>query len=90
MIETGRLNLGAEAVRVTQIIGQILSDVEEGEEVATPETCERLTAALQAMGNELPQDIMQQAYNSLGAEAQNAVTMAMQELARSRSNLVTP
>ena len=90
LIESGRINLSDEAVRVTQIIGNILCDVEDGEEIATPETCERLTAALQAMGNELPPAMMQHAYNSLGADAQNAIAMAMQELARTRTNLVTP
>lgn len=90
LIENGSVDLTANAIKVTQIVGQILSDVEDGEEIATPETCERLTCILQTMGTDLPQETMQQAFSMLGEDAQHAVSMAMQELARSRSRVVTP
>jgi hypothetical protein len=90
LIENGSIDLAANAVKITQIVGQILSDVEEGEDIATSETCKKLTSILQSMGNELPQETMQQAFNTLGEDAQHAVSMAMQELAGSRSRVVTP
>jgi hypothetical protein len=90
LIENGCINLSSEATRITQIIGQILSDVEEGEDIASSETCEKLTSILQTMGNELPPETMSQAFGALGAESQNAIAMAVQELSRSRSRIVTP
>ena len=47
-----------------------------------------MTSILQAMSSQLPQATIQQAFNSLGADAQNAVAMAMQ--VRQTGRVVTP
>eukprot|EP00980_Cylindrotheca_fusiformis_P001646 scaffold374_cov124-Cylindrotheca_fusiformis.AAC.5 len=88
LIENGSVDLSANAIRITHIIGQILAGVEEGKEIATTETCERLTSILQTMGANLPQETMHQAFSTLGEDVQHAVSVAMQEFARSR--VVTP
>ena len=86
MIESQVIDLRKNAVRITQIAGQILSDVREGEDIATAETCASLVNILKAMGSNLPQDIMQQAYSTLDAEAQQAISAAIY----STSPVVTP
>jgi hypothetical protein len=90
LIESGAIDLSREATRITRMIGEILSDVQDGEEVATPDTVERLTSILYQMQQNLPQATMQQAFASLGADAQNTVSAVMQEVGRSRSSVVTP
>jgi hypothetical protein len=90
LLESGAIDLSKEAARITRIISEILSDVEEGEAVATPDTCERLTNILYQMQQQLPAHTMQQAFAALGPESQNAVSAALQEVSRSRSHVVTP
>lgn len=75
---------------MTRIIAEILADVQEGEEIASPETCERLAGILFQMQQQLPQDTMQLAYGSLAAETQNAVGDVLRNYALSRSHIVTP
>jgi hypothetical protein len=64
--------------------------VEDGEEIASPDTCERLAAILYQMQQQLPQETMQEAFASLAPEAQNIVSGVMREFSRSRAHAVTP
>lgn len=43
LIDSGMINVQKEAHRLIGIIELILADIEDGEEVATPETCQRLS-----------------------------------------------
>lgn len=86
MIESQAIDLGKNATRITQIIGHILSDVGEGEEVASPETCEKLVSILKVMGDNLPEATMQQAFSALEPEAQQAINVAVYRT----SAVVTP
>jgi len=86
LIESQVIDISRNAVRITQIVGQILSDVGEGEDIASAETCENLVSILKVMRSSLPQDMMQQAYSTLDPEAQQAISAAIY----STSAVVTP
>lgn len=86
MIESQVIDVRQHAVRITQIFGQILLDVQDGEDIATPETCERLVSILKAMSSNLPQGTMEQAYSTLHPEAQQAISAAIY----SNTAVVTP
>lgn len=65
------------ATKITQIAGQILSGVREGEDIASAETCENLVSILKMMGSSLPQEMMQQAYLTLDEDSQQAISAAI-------------
>lgn len=90
LIENGSINAVSDAYQITRIIGAILSDVhQEGLDVATPDTCERLTKILYELQQQNPQEVLQ-AYDGLSGEAQEALSAAIQDYSHSRSNIVTP
>ncbi len=80
----------SESAQLTRIIGQTLAQVEEGEEIATPETCERFASILMQMQKEVATDRMQAAFNMLSPEAQHITNAAMEDFRVNRSNVVTP
>ena len=55
LIESGSIDLGVEANRVTRIIREIIADVQDGEEIASPDTCERLTTIFYQLEKQFPQ-----------------------------------
>ncbi len=87
LIESGMINAQAEAARITSIAGSILSDVQEGIEIADADTCERLMKILYDLQNSQG---MQQAFADLDPTIQNAISNAVQDFAQSRSKVVTP
>jgi hypothetical protein len=89
LIESGFINPQAEAPRITSIAGSILSDVQEGMEIADSDTCERLMKILYDLQNNNPQG-MQQAFAGLDPTIQNAISNAVQDFAQSRSSVITP
>ncbi len=89
LIESGMINAQTEAARITTIAGSILSDVQEGIDLADADTCERLMKVLYDLQNSNPQ-AMQQAYGGLDASIQNAISNAVEDFAQSRSRVVTP
>ncbi|KAL3905801.1 MAG: hypothetical protein SGILL_009530 [Bacillariaceae sp.] len=89
LIENGSINLVSEASRITKITGAILSDVQEGLGVASPETCERLLSIVNQLHHQNPQAVMQ-AYAGLDSDAQNILSSAIQNYSQSGSRIVTP
>jgi hypothetical protein len=87
LVENGSIDLSSEAVQLVRIIGETLSLVSEGEELATPETCSRFAHILVEMQNKVSGGVMQQAFGTLDSEAQSAINMVMQGSSR---NVVTP
>jgi hypothetical protein len=90
LVEIGTISLVSESAQLTRIIGQTLAQVEEGEEIATPETCERFASILMQMQKEVATDRMQAAFNMLSPEAQNITNAAMEDFRANRCNVVTP
>ena len=72
------------------IIATILSDIDNDEDVATPETIERFKTILFQMEQSVPASTLQQAFGALDGDTQNIVNIAIGEAAHSRSNLITP
>ena len=86
MIESQVIDISKNAVRITQIAGPVLSDVGEGEDIASAETCENLVKILKVMQSSLPQHTMRQAYSTLDPEVQQAISAAIYRT----SAVVTP
>ena len=87
LVESGIINPQAEAQRLTTIAGSIISEVQEGYELADSDTCERLMKILYDLQNTQG---MQQAFAGLDPSIQNAISNAVQDFAQSRSTVVTP
>jgi importin-5 len=90
LIESGVISLSQESVRVAKIIGTVLVQVHEGEDVASPDTIERLSSILFQMQQSLPPSTLQQAFVSMEPEAQQIASSILQEMGVSRSHIVTP
>lgn len=84
------IRLEAEATQITRIIGEILLLVEDGEEIASPETCLRFARILLHMQQDVPGVVMQQAFASLVPEAQSVVNSVMEGYRVSQCKVVTP
>ena len=88
MVENGTISLVSESAQLTRIIGETLAQVEEGEEIATPETCERFASILMQMQQEVATDKMQAAFNMLSHEAQNLANAAMEDFRVNRCKAI--
>eukprot|EP00536_Pseudo-nitzschia_multiseries_P016082 jgi/Psemu1/292348/fgenesh1_pg.1016_\ len=89
LIEKGFIDIQVEAPRIISIAGSILSDVKEGIDVASADTCERLVKILYDMQSENSQ-AMQQVFVALDPDIQNVISYAVQGFAQSQSSVVTP
>jgi len=89
LIENGFIDAQADAARLTCIAGSILSDVQDGIDLADGDTCERLMKILYDLQSSNPQGV-QQAYAGLDPSIQNVISSAVQNFAHSRSRVVTP
>eukprot|EP00934_Nitzschia_sp_Nitz4_P004493 Nitzschia sp. Nitz4//scaffold60_size111251//18533//21999//NITZ4_004140-RA/size111251-augustus-gene-0.119-mRNA-1//-1//CDS//3329555543//4483//frame0 len=90
LIESGVVQMDQHATRVTQIIGQVLTDSQEGDDLATADTLERMSTILYRMQQGLSPSTMQSVLASLDPEIQHVVGSVLMEVGRSRANLVTP
>lgn len=90
LIETQTINLTAEAPVVLKIIGEILACVADGDEIASPETCNRFAEILFEMQRCVPDERMQEGFGSISAEGQFAISAAMEQHALARGNRVSP
>jgi hypothetical protein len=90
LIESGTISLSQESVRVAKIIGDILVQVHEGEDIASPDTVERLSSILYHMQQSLAPTTLQQAFGAMDADAQQIAASILQEMGVSRTRVVTP
>lgn len=77
MIEKGVISTDIECGEILRVIGETLELVEEGEDLASTESCLRFAGILFKMQLEIPGDRMEQAFSALRAEAQSAVNAIM-------------
>jgi hypothetical protein len=75
---------------VAKIIGDILVQVHEGEDIASPDTVERLSSILYHMQQSLAPTTLQQAFGAMDADAQQIAASILQEMGVSRTRVVTP
>jgi len=92
LVESGQVQMTAEAERLLRIIGEVFAYVSEGEDLASPDTQSRLAKILFQMQSDVPADRMQQAFVSLPQESQQCVNSVMDEFRAQASgvNLVSP
>ena len=84
-VESGKISLSSHAAGVTRACGHILARQNEGEDIATPETCSRIAALLVQL---------QQSNNlhlsALDPDTAYVAQAAMDEFRLSRCNIVSP
>ena len=90
LIETGVISLTHESVRVAKIIGDILVQVHEGEDIASPDTMERLSSILYQMQQSLAPSTLQQAFGTMDHTAQQIAASILYDMSVSRARIVTP
>ena len=81
-------HISANPSQLVGAIGNILALVQDGEEVATHETCVRLTHILLQLQQQMPQEV-RHAFQSLSGDAQQAVNGAIGQHAHLVSNVVS-
>ena len=77
MVKQGHVSIIIHTEDVLRIIGSTLEYVNDGEEIATPETQEGFAEILFQMQREVPTGRMQQAYRILSSKAQHAVNVVL-------------
>jgi hypothetical protein len=60
------------------VIGEVIASVEDGEEIASEETCQRMAQILRHMQDKIDGKILQEAFSGLSLEAQNGISVIMQ------------
>lgn len=78
MVERGSINVNSDAAKVLHVAGETLAFVAEGEEIASQETCLRLTSILIEMQQQLSAEKMNAAFSCISVDAQNGINLAMQ------------
>lgn len=77
MIDNGEVSLSENAELLVKIIGGIAAAVMNEADVATEETCSRLTSILNNLQQHTNQAIIQQALANLSTEGQNGINMLL-------------
>jgi hypothetical protein len=91
LIDKGAIPLDVSTCReVLRIIGEVLHLVENGEAVATSETCLRFASFLFRMQHEVPREFLQECFSSLSPDAQASVQKAVGQYAHEVGAVVTP
>lgn len=89
LVENGSINLDSDTFRITSAIASILSAVQEGADIATADTCERLLRITYRMQQNQPQAV-QAAFDGLDESLQKGLQAAMRDYSITRLNVVTP
>lgn len=78
LVENGSIRVSDNADKVLRVVGETLFFVNEGEKLATAETCSRLASILIQMQQNISADKMNELFASLSLEGQNGIHAAMQ------------
>lgn len=78
MVDMGLVDIRAEYNNLLRIIGEILSFVAEGDEVASESTCTRLLGVIDKIQQTVDANSIQAAFSQLEPNAQQALVSAMQ------------
>ena len=90
LLETGVISPTLDSTRVAKIIGDIFVQVHEGEDIASPDTMERLSSILYQMQQSLAPTTFQQAFGAMDADAQRIAASILYDVGVSRARIVTP
>ena len=72
------MDLPTHAPLLINVIGEVIASVEDGEEIASEETCQRMAQILRHMQDKIDGKILQEAFSGLSLEAQNGISVIMQ------------
>lgn len=89
LLEAGRIGLQYQET-IVRIIGETLAFVQNGEEVASPETCLRLTRIWVQLQQMVPQDDINRSFSALEQPSQDAINAAVANNAHLVTNVVSP
>lgn len=89
LLENGSIQFDSDVFRITTIIAAILAAVQDGENIATADTCERLAAVAYQMHQNEPLAV-QRAVAGLDPAVQNVLYAVMGDFSQRHSNVVTP
>ena len=78
LIESGVLDLSSNAHLLISVIGEVIASVEEGEEIASEGTCQRMAQIVRHMQEKIDGKVLQDAFSGLSLEAQNGISLIMQ------------
>lgn len=78
LVESGSIDLASNATKVLEVVGETLLFVSNGESLASEETCSRLAEILVHMQQQMPSNLMNNAFSNISAEAQNGINAALQ------------
>jgi hypothetical protein len=91
LVEKGAIPIDASTCSVLlRIIGEVMLLTEDGEMVATNETCLRFTSFLFRMQQEIPREYLQECFATLSPDSQASVQNAMVKYADKIGAVVTP
>lgn len=92
LLDKGILRLDApdHCSEVLRVVADVLALVDEGDMVATKDTCLRLASILFRMQLDVPDDLLQRSFGALSPEGQTAVQRAMGHYAEVLGAVVTP
>jgi hypothetical protein len=90
LVEKGTIRLDVKHRDLVRIIGATLAGIEEGEELASTETCARFAGILFRMQRDLQADLINRAFSEIPLESQHAVNSLMAQYAPQFANVVTP
>lgn len=77
LVQSGVVSLEHDASQLLRIFGQIFLETEEGEELASADTLERIVHILHQMKQDVPAATMQQLFGNLNPDAQRVLMAAM-------------
>jgi hypothetical protein len=78
LVDIGLVNITAEYNDLIRIIGNVMSFVAEGDEVASQSTCSRLLGIIDKIQQTVEANSIQAAFSQLDPNAQQALVAAMQ------------
>lgn len=87
-MESGSIPVDLKAV--LRIIGETMSYIADGEDLALPETQFRFARILRRIQKEVPKSSMEKVFHHLSAEAQGCIKSLFNEYSRHSASVVTP
>lgn len=72
------MDLPTNAHMLVNVIGQVIAFVEDGEDIASQKTCQRMAQILRVMQNKVNGNVMQEVFSELSPEVQNGISLLLQ------------
>ena len=77
LVENGDIDLTQNLTQVLKVVGEVADAVNDGDEIATQETCGRFANIIAAIQSQLDASLLQQAFANITEEARNGINLLM-------------